>query len=122
MHGDISFLELGSTAADTTKSQAFFAAVFGWQAHPMPQGGSWFQGPRIRVGLHGNDPGPQIYVFFAVPDLDAAIESVRHAGGYVDPAITHEPDFGRFANCRDPLGIPFGLHQPPERDRQQAGV
>jgi len=74
-------------------------------------GGGWFQGPRIRVGLHGDDPGPKIYVFFEVPNLEAAMEAVRHAGGYVDPTITDEPDIRRFANCRDPLGIPFGLHQ-----------
>jgi uncharacterized protein len=112
MNGDVSFLELGSTEADTSKSQTFFAAVFGWQAHPMALGGGWFQGPRIRVGLHGNDPGPGIYVFFEVQNLEAAMESVRHAGGHVDTLITDEPDFGRFANCRDPLGIPFGLHEP----------
>jgi len=110
MHGDISFLELGSMESDTSKSQDFFAAVFGWQIHPMPRGG-WFQGPRIRVGLHGDDPGPKIYAFFEVPNLEAAMEAVRHAGGYVDPTITDEPDIRRFANCRDPLGIPFGLHQ-----------
>jgi uncharacterized protein len=112
MHGDVSFLELGSTAADTSESQAFFAAVFGWQVHPMPQGGAWFQGPRIRVGLHGNDASPKIYVFFAVSNLEAAIESVRVAGGHVDTVTTDEPGFGRFTKCRDPLGIPFGLHQP----------
>ena len=113
MNGDVSFLELGATEADTSKSLAFFAAVFGWQAHPMPQGAGWFQGPRIRVGMHGSNPGPRIYVFFGVPNLEATIESVRHAGGYVDAPSTAEPNFGRFANCRDPLGIPFGLHQPP---------
>jgi predicted enzyme related to lactoylglutathione lyase len=113
MNGDVSFLELGSTEADSSKSLAFFAAIFGWHAHPMPQGGGWFQGPRIRVGLHGNDPDrPTIYVFFGVPNLEAAMENVRHAGGHVDTLTTDEPNFGRFANCRDPLGIPFGLHQP----------
>jgi predicted enzyme related to lactoylglutathione lyase len=112
MHGDVSVLELGTSEADTSKSQAFFTALFGWQVHPMPKGGAWFQGPRIRIGLHGNDPGPHIYVFFEVPDLDAAMASVRHAGGYADPFPTDEAGFGRFATCRDPLGIAFGLHQP----------
>jgi predicted enzyme related to lactoylglutathione lyase len=111
MHGDVSFLELGSSEPDTSKSLAFFAAVFGWQVHPVPQGGGWFQGPRIRVGVHGGDPGPKIYVFFGVPNLEAAMDAVRRAGGHAHPLITDEPNFGRFANCRDPLGIPFGLHQ-----------
>jgi hypothetical protein len=112
MHGDVSFLELGSSEPDISKSLDFFAAVFGWQVHPVPQGGGWFQGPRIRVGMHGSDPGPKIYVFFGVPNLEAAMENVRRAGGHADMLITDEPNFGRFANCRDPLGIPFGLHQP----------
>jgi predicted enzyme related to lactoylglutathione lyase len=113
MNGDVSFLELGSPEADTSKSLVFFAAIFGWQTHTLPQGGGWFQGPRIRVGLHGNDSAPMIYVFFAVPNLEAAMANVRHAGGHVDSSTAEEPNFGRFANCRDPLGIPFGLHQPP---------
>ena len=45
MHGDISFLELGSMESDTSKSQDFFAAVFGWQIHPMPRGGGGFKVP-----------------------------------------------------------------------------
>jgi hypothetical protein len=112
MQGDVSFLELGSTGSDTAKSQTFFAAVFGWQIRPLPQGTAWLQGPRIRVGLHGNDPGPKVYVFFEVPNLESGMERVRLAGGYADPVTTDEAGFGRFANCQDPLGIPFGLHQP----------
>lgn len=112
MHGNVSFLELGSPQSDTGTSQLFFAKVFGWQFHPMPQGGGWFQAPQIRVGLHGNDPGSQIYVFLAVPDLEQAILQVRQSGGEAD-APTSEPGFGRFSNCRDPQGIRFGLHQNP---------
>ena len=110
MHGDVSFLELGSAATDISRSLAFFATVFGWPLHPMPDGGGWFQGPRIRIGMHGNDPGPRIYVFFGVPNLEAAVDQVRHAGGHVD-RTTEEPHFGRFASCRDPTGIHFGLHE-----------
>ena len=111
MNGDVSFLELGSAEADTGKSQVFFEKVFGWHFHPMPQGGGWFQAPRIRIGLHGNDPGPGIYVFFEVRDLEEAIAAVLAAGGEADPPQTEEPGFGRFSNCRDPHGIRFGLHQ-----------
>jgi len=110
MHGDVSFLEFGSTDADTAKSQLFFQRIFGWHFHPMPQGGGWFQSSRIRIGLHGNDPVAQPYVFFEVPNLEQAMALVREAGGVADP-LTEEPGFGRFSNCSDPLGIRFGLHQ-----------
>jgi uncharacterized protein len=108
MLGNVSFLELGTT--DTERTRSFFESVFGWQFHPMAQGGGWFQAPSMRVGLHGNDPQPQIYTFLEVPDLESAIALVRQAGGEADPPA-EEPGFGRFSNCRDPQGIRFGLHQ-----------
>jgi predicted enzyme related to lactoylglutathione lyase len=110
MYGNVSFLELGAPDADVSKSQAFFARVFGWTFNPMPQGGGWFQAPSMRVGLHGNDSPAQVYVFLEVPDLEAAMSLVREAGGEAD-AARDEPGFGRFCFCRDPQGIRFGLHQ-----------
>jgi predicted enzyme related to lactoylglutathione lyase len=109
MHGNVSFIELGTS--DTERSRPFFERVFGWSFHPMAQGGGWFQAPSMRVGLHGDDPRPQIYIFFEVPDLEQAIALVREAGGEADPPAPEEPGFGRFSNCRDPQGIRFGLHQ-----------
>jgi uncharacterized protein len=108
MHGNVSFLELGSIDAES--SRAFFERVFGWSFHPMSQGAGWFQAPAMRVGLHGNDPQPQIYVFLEVPELERAMALVREAGGEADPP-TSEPGFGKFSSCRDPQGIRFGLHQ-----------
>jgi predicted enzyme related to lactoylglutathione lyase len=113
VYGNVSFLELGSSETDTAKSQRFFEKVFGWHFHPMPQGNGWFQAPQMRVGLHGNDPGPQIYVFFQVPNLAQAMATVRNAGGEADLPMAEEPGFGKFSNCRDPQGIRFGLHQRP---------
>jgi len=110
MDGTVSFIEVGTT--DPESSRPFFERVFGWPFHAMSGGGGWFQGPSIRVGLHGDDPQPQLYVFFAVPDLEQAIARVHEAGGQAE-APSEAPGFGRFANCRDPQGIVFGLHQPP---------
>jgi len=114
MRGDVSFIELGSTETDTGSSEAFFEKIFGWHFNPMPRGGGWFQAPRMRVGLHGNDPGPGIYIFFEVSNLEEAIAAVQKAGGEADPSVTEESGFGRFASCRDPQGIRFGLHQRPD--------
>jgi predicted enzyme related to lactoylglutathione lyase len=54
MDGNVSFIEVGTT--DPESSRPFFARVFGWPFHAMSGGGGWFQGPSIRLGLHGNDP------------------------------------------------------------------
>jgi predicted enzyme related to lactoylglutathione lyase len=109
MHGTVSLLELGTS--DVERSRPFFERVFGWNFNPMAEGGGWFKTPSIRVGLHGDDPQPQIYVFFEVPDLEQAIARVRDAGGEAEPPTTETPGFGRFSNCRDPQGIRFGLNQ-----------
>jgi predicted enzyme related to lactoylglutathione lyase len=111
MHGQVSFVEIGTT--DTDRTSAFFAKVFGWKFTPMDTGGGWFQAPTMRMGLHGNDPQPQLYVFLEVPDLDRAVASVRDAGGTAEDPGAEVPGFGRYANCKDPQGIVFGLHQRP---------
>ena len=47
MHGNVSFLELGSV--DTEKSRPFFERVFGWSFHPMSQDGGNRGSARSRV-------------------------------------------------------------------------
>jgi hypothetical protein len=121
MQGNVSFIELGTS--NTERSRSFFERVFGWSFHQMAEGGGWFQAPSMRVGLHGDDPQLQVYVFFEVPDLEQAMALVREAGGEADSAMEETPGFGRFSNCRDPLGIRFGLHQqsaPTQQSTQEA--
>jgi uncharacterized protein len=106
----VSYLEIGS--GDAAQTSAFFASLFNWPFNPMGNNdGGWFQTPAIKAGLHGQNPSPQIYVFFAVEDLDAAIAKVRACGGETDGKIDDEPGFGRFCNCMAPGGIAFGLQQ-----------
>jgi len=111
MTGEISYLEIG--ANDTESTRHFFEQLFGWSFNPMgDEGEGWFQTPSIEVGLHGNDPEPQFFIFFNVPDLELAIARVKELGGETDEPGANEPGFGRFCICRDPQGIRFGLHQP----------
>lgn len=105
--GRVSFLEIGS--ADVGATRTFFGEIFGWPCHDD----AWLQTPDLKTGTHGDDPAPQIYVYFHVDDLPAAIARVTEAGGEAS-APTDEPGFGRFSNCRAPGGISFGLHTKPE--------
>lgn len=107
-----SYLEIGST--DPTRTSAFFSAIFGIPYHPMDANGGWFDAPSLKAGLHGQDPAPQIYVYFAVDDLASAAARVRAAGGHAEEPGPEEPGFGQFCNCRDPSGIAFGLHKRAE--------
>jgi uncharacterized protein len=109
LHGSVSFIEVGSS--DQEQSGRFFTKVFGWQLNRMTHGGGWLPGPSIRLGLHGDDPHPQIYAVFEVPDLEVAIALVKEIGGEADPPGPELPGFGRFSNCRNPQGIRFGLNQ-----------
>jgi uncharacterized protein len=109
LKAEVSYLEIG--AGDAGKAGAFLGQLFGWDFHPMGSGPEgWFQTPSIKIGLHGNDPEPGIFVFFGVANLEEAISNVRELGGEAGDPVD-EPGFGRFSMCRDPQGIRFGLHQ-----------
>jgi uncharacterized protein len=117
MAGELAFFELG--VEDPEKGRAFYEGLFGWTMEPGPHGGGFtIATPSIRGGMHGGDKGALPYVFFAVDDMEAAVEKVRDLGGTVDD-IDVEGDeesqqrFGRFKLCRDDQGSAFGLHQRP---------
>jgi uncharacterized protein len=113
MSSGVSYLEIGTK--DAGASRVFFEQLLGWSFHPMGNDGEgWFQTRSIKAGLHGNNPEPQFFIFFDVPDLTAAVAQVQALGGETEEPGPDEPGFGRFCNCRDPQGIRFGLHQLPE--------
>jgi uncharacterized protein len=120
MAGEITFFELG--VDDVERGRAFYESLFGWQFDRGPSGRGFVIGtPTVEGGMHGGDGGASPYVFFAVDDLDAAVERVRELGGeIVEMDVGGEDEetdarFGRFKLCRDDQGSPFGLHQPPRR-------
>jgi uncharacterized protein len=120
MSGELSWFELG--VRDPERARAFYGALFGWQFWAGPQGrGFEISTPNIPGGVHGGDEGASPYVFFSVPDLDAALGQVRELGGEgenLDDEGSEELQrtYGRFALCRDDQGSHFGLHQPPPAD------
>jgi uncharacterized protein len=117
MAGELSFFELG--VEDAERGRAFYEGLFGWRFAPGPSGeGFMIRTPGGPGGIHGGDEGSAPYVFFAVDDIEVAMERVRELGGVVDDAdIEGDEDSiarsGRFKLCRDDQGSPFGLHQPP---------
>lgn len=117
MAGELSFFEIG--VADADRGRAFYEALFGWTFEPGPSGGGFVIGaPGVSGGIHGGDPGASPYVFFAVDDIDLAVERVRELGGTVDDDDGERDEdserrFGRFRLCRDDQGSTFGLHESP---------
>ena len=106
-----SFAEIETPDRDATA--AFFEAALGWRfaAWESAGDGAFDAGGGFRVGLH-EGTRPSLTAFFPVPDIEAAVEAVRAAGGEASDASPEEPGFGRFAQCAAPGGAAFGLHQP----------
>jgi predicted enzyme related to lactoylglutathione lyase len=117
MAGDVAFFELG--VEDVQRGRAFYAGLFGWQFEVGPSGqGFRIAAPNVPGGMHGGDGGAAPYVFFAVDDMEAALERVRELGGEVEDMEVEgdeeqQAQTGRFKLCRDDQGSQFGLHQRP---------
>ncbi len=112
--GSASFFEIG--APDAQKAHQFYSELFGWTFHEIGDTGqTWIDIPagRLRAGIHGGDPDTGIEIYFGVPDIDAAVTSVRNLGGEASDAGREQPGFGRFSRCKDNQGVRFGLHQEP---------
>lgn len=109
--GTATHLELGAPSGKP--SAEFFAALFGWSVHPMQADNFFAQTPIGSLGIHPGDDAKEIVPYFCVDDLEQAITRVRELGGTAPDPGPGEPGFGRFAQCEDPQGVRFGLHQPP---------
>ena len=117
MAGELSFFELGTE--DPKRARAFYEGLFGWDFEPGPSGeGFVIETPNTPGGMHGGDAGATPYVFFAIDDLEAAVERVRELGGEIQDMDVDGDDeaaakYGRFKLCKDDQGSPFGLHEVP---------
>ncbi|MEJ7894634.1 MAG: VOC family protein [Solirubrobacteraceae bacterium] len=112
MAGEPSWFEIGS--GDVAQGQTFYGALFGWTFEDAGAGGV-IRTPGLPGGMHGGDAGGGPYLFFAVNDLEAAVERVKALGGEIEEAqgASGEPTpYGRFVMCRDDQGSAFGLHEP----------
>jgi uncharacterized protein len=119
MAGEVAFFEIG--VQDPERGRAFYEGLLGWRFEPGPSGAGFvIEAPNMPGGMHGGDPEAAPYLFFAVDEMDAALDRVRELGGSVEEADVEGDEesvarFGRFQLCRDDQGSPFGLHQKPSR-------
>jgi predicted enzyme related to lactoylglutathione lyase len=117
--GDASWIELMTT--DMNAALKFYQDVFHWQAgESMDMGpmGKYqiFKRPHGQIGGIMNKPKemanvpPYWQIYFRVPDVDAAAERVKAAGGKILNGPMDVPDGDRVLNAMDPQGASFGLH------------
>jgi uncharacterized protein len=108
MAGQPSYIELGVRNADAAR--AFYGALFGWTVTGA-SGPGQVATTTLNIGIHDGDDAALFEVFFAVGDLDTALEQVTALGGHVTGEIHNSTGFGRWAECADDQGVRFGLRE-----------
>jgi uncharacterized glyoxalase superfamily protein PhnB len=103
--GDLYYFTLPTP--DLARAQAFFGAVLGWRFDD-PQSGHASNISAPPGGLHAGNT--QADLWFAVPDIHAAVAMVRELGGTATEPVHYES--GWSAECTDDQGTRFCLSVP----------
>lgn len=118
--GEFSWHELATT--DHRAAFAFYSDLFGWvktSEFDMGEAGIYqMYGRREDLPLGGmfdkpaEMPGPPAWVLYVrVPGLDRAVATVSERGGQVVNGPMEVPGGDRIAQCLDPQGALFALHE-----------
>jgi len=101
---------------DGTALQRFYAEAFGWQIdanNPMSYGMVAAEEGSIGGGVAGSPDGKAYATFYiAVPDLQAALDTVGKLGGSTLTAPMDVPGGPSIAFFSDPAGNRVGLMKP----------
>lgn len=116
--GSVAWHELYTADAKTAK--AFYAALLGASADPMPGGLEYYvmkHGDDSLCGIMQIDPAwgamPTCWVnYFAVANADESAALITKLGGKIMGPVDDSP-FGRIAAAMDPYGAMFKIIQPP---------
>jgi uncharacterized protein len=117
--GEPSWLELMTT--DAPAAMTFYQELFGWQpsqAMDMGDAGPYQmfnRGERMIGGMMKKpkdmaDAPPTWFIYFRVPDINAAVDRVKANGGTVLNGPMEVPGGDRIVNAKDPQGAVFSLH------------
>jgi uncharacterized glyoxalase superfamily protein PhnB len=106
--GDLYYFTLPTP--DLARAQAFFGAVLGWRFDD-PQSGHAGNISAPPGGVHLGNEQPELW--FAVPDIHAAVAQVRELGGTSTEPVLY--DSGWAAECTDDQGTRFCLSVPADK-------
>jgi predicted enzyme related to lactoylglutathione lyase len=93
---------------DSAKLRAFYSGIFGWKISEQ----NAIQTPKLEGTLR-QDPAEKV-IYMGVPDINAALEQIKAAGGAVDIPRTVVPKVVTFALFKDPAGNRMGLVEVPK--------
>jgi hypothetical protein len=99
---------------DPDAAQAFYTALLGWRFDQMSEEPPYWviwNGERTNGGMTVPPEGapPVWYPYFAVEDVEAAVEAAQAAGGQPFVGPVDVPNGGRFALIQDPQGAAFAV-------------
>ena len=105
------FIEL--PVGDITAARSFYESAFGWAMTEFGPSYACTLTGDVDIGLQADPPEQSAapLVVIQVPDLEAAHESVRAAGGTITREIFGFPGGRRF-HFRDPAGNELAAHKP----------
>lgn len=125
-HGDLSWLELTTTDADSAKE--FYGSVFGWQleevrddeeaSYTVVKVGERRIGGIVTLPPHAEDVAPSWHSYVTVDDVDAVADRVRRSGGAVCSGPHDVPGVGRLIVLTDPQGAKLCAIQYVEADAE----
>ncbi len=111
--GDVSWHELATT--DVEAALRFYHELFGWEESgraEMGEAGTYLMfGTPMLGGIYAMPHVLGWLYYVLVSDLDAALERVRTHHGQVAHGPMEVPGGDRIAQCFDPQGGPFALHE-----------
>ena len=117
--GDVAWRELYTT--DVLAAKKFYTDLFGWVdkgVHDMGPMGKYYMFGRLEgfAGMMNKTPDmaqlPTAWgLYFRVTNVDAAAAKVKSHGGQVLNGPMDVPGGSRVANCLDPQGASFSIHQ-----------
>jgi uncharacterized protein len=111
MTGEPSHFEIG--VPDTDRAQEFYGKLLDWTFEPTNHGARVRAAGALSGGMHREESGASLQIFYVVPDLDKAAKTVIELGGEIDEGGEEGPEGRWLYSCRDDQGVPFGLHERP---------
>jgi predicted enzyme related to lactoylglutathione lyase len=105
-HGDLLYFVL--PVADDERGKRFYGNLFGWEFTTGSHAHGWnIANTEPHGGLFGAGSPGTIDIFFHVPNIEAAVDKVRNAGGTAGPIQPNSK--GWHVACTDDQGVKFSL-------------
>jgi uncharacterized protein len=98
---------------DTDRARTFYSQLMGWQFETFDGADDYLLTYEGGGAIHPANGRKGPLVYFSTDDIDASVARVRELGGSANDAQAI-PGVGRYAECSDPEGNPFGFYQVAE--------